>query len=200
MARELHDTVAHAVSVMVIQAGAATALLDSDPERCRGAIAAALRASGEAQTDLDRLLATLPAGEEPETGPRPSLAELDELVSQGRRAGLAIAVHVEGRPVPMPAGTDASAFRIIQESLTNALKHAGPVATDVTVRYGADGLDLEIVNAHGDAHRPPPPGGTKQGLRGMRERVELLHGQLEVGPDGFGGFHVRAHLPVPSDP
>jgi signal transduction histidine kinase len=200
MARELHDTVAHAVSVMVIQAGAAIALLDSDPERSRGAIATALRTGREAQTDLDRLLATLPAGDEPGTGPRPSLARLDELVSEGRRAGLAIAVHVEGRPVPMPPGTDGSAFRIIQESLTNALKHAGPVPTDVTVRYCADGLDLEIINAHGDVHSPRLPGGTRQGLCGMRERVELLHGQLDVGPDATGGFHVRAHLPVLSEP
>jgi signal transduction histidine kinase len=197
MARELHDSVAHAVSVMVIQAGASEAVLAAAPERCRQALHTVLDAGREGLAELARLLAVLRTGGDSDScGPQPTLSELEKLVVQTRHAGLPVTLHIEGNPSSLPASVDASAFRIVQEGLTNALKHAGSVPTDVTVRYERDGLGLEILNSGGDRVVVREAGGVGHGLVGMRERVALHHGSLQVGPQPTGGFRVSARLPV----
>jgi len=123
--------------------------------------------------------------------PHPGLADLDELAAQARRAGLPVELVIEGPPVPLPAGVDLAAYRIVQEGLTNTRKHAGPARAGVAVRYGHEGLELEISD---DGHARPNGGGG-HGLLGMRERVALYGGRLEAGPRPDGGFTVRAHLP-----
>lgn len=197
LAREIHDTVAHGVSAMVVQAGAGEELLRSSASDCQQAVAAVLDAGLHTREELARLLGTLGADDRPDTrAGLATLGSLEGLITQTRQAGLPVALHVEGRANPIPASIDSAAFRIIQESLTNALKHAGAAATDVTVHYAPDDLRLEIVNAAGSpAVLPTRTGG--HGLVGMRERVQLHHGTLQAGPLPGGGFRVHAHLPLP---
>jgi signal transduction histidine kinase len=199
VARELHDTVAHGVSAMVLHAGAGEQLLRSAPGRCEQALHTVRDVGRETLDELGRLLGILGLDAGPDAGGgRPTLGELTRLIANTRRAGLPVTLHIEGSPGPLPASVDASAFRIVQESLTNALKHAGAVATDVTVRYERDGVALAVINAAGHkADRRPVEGGG-HGLVGMRERVALHHGNLQVGPQPSGGFRVRAHLPLAS--
>jgi len=196
LAREIHDTVAHGVSAMVVQAGASEELLRSTPSRCRQALAVVLDAGRDTREELARLLRTLGADDPPDTGSGGATLEgLEGLITRTRRAGLPVVLNVKGRANALPASVDSAAFRIIQESLTNVLKHAGPVPTDVTVRYAPDDLWLEITNAGGSAALPSQTGG--HGLVGMRERVQLHHGTLQAGPLPGGGFRVYAHLPLP---
>lgn len=195
IARDLHDTVARGVSVIVLQAGAGEELLNSGRGDCRPVLQSILEVGRETLDELARLLAALDIDQQPvDRTTRATLAELDALVAQTQRAGLPITLHIEGRPTEIPASIDASAFRIIQESLTNALKHAGPAPTAITVRYDRDGLDLEIVNARARAGGRRNLGGSGHGIEGMRERVALHHGSLDVGPRPDGGFRVHAHL------
>jgi signal transduction histidine kinase len=195
MARDLHDTVARGVSVIVLQAGAGEELLSSGRGDCRPALQSILEVARETLDELARLLGTLRIDEQPsDRGTRATLAELDALVAQTRHAGLPITLRVEGPPTEIPASLDASAFRIIQESLTNALKHAGPAPTAVTVRYEREGLDLEIVNACPRVTGRRDLGGSGHGIVGMRERVALHQGSLDIGPRPDGGFRVHAHL------
>jgi signal transduction histidine kinase len=194
VARELHDIVAHSVSVMVIQAQAGPRLL-AEPERARGVFDSIETTGKEALTELRRLLGILrEADEHADRGPQPGLDSLPTLLEQVRRAGLPVAVHVEGEPRPLPAGVDLSAYRIIQEALTNALKHAGRAEAEVRLRYGAAALELEIVD-NGSASTALAPG-SGHGLTGMRERVALYGGALQAGARKGHGFAVRASLPL----
>ncbi len=192
IARELHDMVAHSVTVMVIQAGVVRRRLDAglpvDPQLLHS-----IEASGrEAVGELRRTLGLL-RGEGADTAQPPAgLDRLDELVAQVREAGLAVTVRRLGEPVPLLPAVDLSAYRIAQEALTNVLKHAGPATATVTVDHRADGLHLEIENSGA----PVVPAGGGQGLIGMRERVTLFGGDLDAGPRDGGGFVVRARLPV----
>ncbi|HEX5627004.1 MAG TPA: histidine kinase [Actinomycetota bacterium] len=195
IARELHDVVAHHMSVMVVQAGAARAVGARDP----AATAEALRqieASGRTGlAEMRRLLEVLKAEEDGNgRAPQPGLARLGELLDAMRASGLPVEAVVEGTPRPLPPGVDLSAYRIVQEALTNALRHAGGASARVVVRYEPDAVELEI----GD-HGPGPPEASQasggHGLIGMRERVQLFGGQLVAGPRPGGGFLVRARLP-----
>lgn len=199
IARELHDVVAHSVGVMVVQAQGAQRMLDPDPERARDALGAIERTGRTALEEMRRSLGVLrrPDAEAP-LAPQPGMGGLGALVEQARASGLAVELVTEGEPAPLPSGVDVSAYRIVQEALTNTLKHAGPVRTRVTVRYGDDGLELEIAD-DGFAGRAPngspvsAEGG--QGLLGMRERVALYGGHLHAAPRPEGGFVIRASLP-----
>jgi signal transduction histidine kinase len=195
IARELHDVVAHHMSVMVVQAGAARAVNASDP----AAAAEALRqieASGRTGlAEMRRLLEVLKAEENGDgREPQPGLARLDELLNSMRASGLPVEAVVEGARRPLPPGVDLSAYRIVQEALTNALRHAGGASARVVVRYEPDALELEIADdGPGPPEDPEAPGG--HGLIGMRERVQLFGGELDAGPRAGGGFLVRARLP-----
>jgi signal transduction histidine kinase len=197
MARELHDTVAHGVNVMILHAAGAEQLLHSAPDRCRQALNVVCDVGRVTLRQLDRLLRTLAPDEHASANRgRMTLADLNELVTQTRRAGLPITLRVDGRPPRIPASIDESAFRIVQESLTNALKHAGTVPTRVRIGYDSDGVALEVVNADGRRTEQHAAQGTGHGVLGMRERVALHHGTLLIGPEPAGGFGVRAHLPI----
>ena len=194
IARELHDVVAHHVSVMGVQAGVARRLFDRDPAEAVAAIGSVETASRQAIADLQQLVGVLRRQEEgDDLAPQPSLQRLPELVEHMRRAGLPVELTVQGRRGRLPAGVELSAYRIIQEALTNTLKHAGPAQAGVTVRYGNGSVELEVV----DDGRGPPPGRPRtgsKGLVGMRERVSLYGGRLDVGARPGGGFRVHAVL------
>ena len=197
IAREMHDVVAHSVSVMVVQAGGARRIIDRDPDRAARAAAQIEYAGRAALVEMRRLLGLLHAGEG-ETGtlaPQPSLAELDALVERSRAAGLSVDVRVLGERRPLPAGIDLAAYRIVQEALTNTLKHAGAAPTEVHLRWGEDELELEILDRGGTGTARNGTGGG-HGLVGMAERVRLYGGELEAGPRPAGGFRVRARLPL----
>jgi signal transduction histidine kinase len=194
IARELHDMVAHSVTVMVIQAGVVRRRLDAglpvDPQLLHSIESSGREAVGELRRTLGLLrgegadLAQPPAG----------LDRLDDLIAQVREAGLAVTLRRIGTPAPLLPAVDLSAYRIAQEALTNVLKHAGPARATVTVDHRADGLHLDIEND--GAEVPAVPAGGGQGLIGMRERVTLFGGDLVAGPRPGGGFAVRARLPV----
>jgi signal transduction histidine kinase len=199
IAREMHDVVAHSVSVMVVQAGGARRIIDRDPDRAAQAAAQIEYAGRAALVEMRRLLGLLHGGEG-EAGalaPQPSLAELDALVERSRAAGLPVEVRVLGERRPVPAGIDLAAYRIVQEALTNTLKHAGAAPTEVHLRWGEDELELEILD-RGRLVVPDSRNGSGggHGLVGMAERVRLYGGELEAGPRPAGGFRVRARLPL----
>jgi signal transduction histidine kinase len=195
IARELHDVVAHSVSVMVVQASGARRLLQPDQEREREALLAVERTGREALTEMRRMLGLMRSEAEPAARtPQPGLQHLDRLVAQIEEAGLPVTLHVEGNRPDLPAGLDLSAYRIVQEGLTNALKHARGSQTDVLVRYGDERVELEIVdNGPGAVNGSAADG---PGLVGLRERVAVYGGTLEAGPRDGGGFVLRAELPV----
>jgi signal transduction histidine kinase len=196
IARELHDVVAHSVSVMVLQAGAVRRLLRDDQERERDALGAVERTGREALLEMRRLLGVLRTpDEEVELAPQPGLSELAALVARTEAAGLPVALHVEGEPGQLPLGVDLSAYRIVQEALTNALKHAGPATAEVAIRYEADAVEIEVTD---DGRGPTGTNGGGHGLVGMRERATLYGGQLSAGARPGGGYVVRARLPIPT--
>jgi signal transduction histidine kinase len=194
IARELHDVVAHSVSVMVVQAGAERLALGGERRATREVLEAIERTGREALAEMRRLVGVLRrSDEEPDLSPQPSLARLDALVEHVRQAGLPVDLTVEGRPVELAPGVDVSAFRIVQEALTNSLKHAGPARATVTVRYGDRSLEIEVAD---DGAGGSAPNGDGHGLVGMRERIALYDGDLDAGPTPNGGFAVRARLPL----
>jgi signal transduction histidine kinase len=195
IARELHDVVAHAVSVIVLQARGARHALDSEPAEARGAVDAIETTATGALAEMRRLLGMLRADDETlALAPQPSLAGLEALAAQVREAGLPVELQVEGEPRELPPGIDLSAYRIVQEALTNVLKHAGPRASArVLVRYGDDQVEVEVAD-DGAGEANAETGG--HGLLGMRERVTVFGGAFESGPRPDGGFAVRAYLPL----
>jgi signal transduction histidine kinase len=203
IARELHDVVAHHVSVMAVQAGAARRVAASRPERAREALESIEGAARQALGELRRLLGVLRGGDgvaADALSPQPGLDELVALVEQTRAAGLSVDLVVEGdEQRPVQAAVGLSAYRIVQEALTNTIKHAGASRARVLVRYGAVDLDVRVeddgrgIVDHGELER----GG--HGLLGMRERVALFGGELRVGPRLGGGFRVQARLPRDPD-
>lgn len=196
IARELHDQVAHHLGVISLQLGAAQRWLDRDREQAATALAAAESASRAALQTMPVILQALRTDD---TGasraPQPSLADVHELVERVRAAGVAVDLVVAGEPRGLPPGVELAAYRVLQEALTNVIKHAGPATATVHLRYGADRIEVEVDDdGHGLASDNRD--GTGLGLVGMRERVELLDGTLEVGPRDGGGFRVRARLPA----
>jgi signal transduction histidine kinase len=203
IARELHDVVAHSMSVMTVQAGAARRVIDRDVDQAREALGAIEATGREALAEMRRLLGVLredqPGPDGGTLAPQPGLDRIAALVGQVRDAGVEVELTVDGTPRPVPQGLDVSAYRIVQEALTNVLKHAGPARAHVTVRHDDDGVDIEVVDdGRGiGAHGATQDGGG-HGLLGMRERVALYDGTLETGRRPGGGFRVHARLPVPS--
>ena len=194
IARELHDVVGHSVSVMTVQASAVRRLLRSDQEREREALLIVERTGREALAEMRRMVGVLRRPEEaPALAPQPSLEQLDKLVEQARRAGLPVELRVEGESVQLPAGVDLTAYRLIQEGLTNAIKHAQATRAEVFVRYNGDRVELVVSD---DGNGSPGGGGGGHGLVGMRERVSVYGGELEAGPRPSGGFRLRATLPI----
>jgi signal transduction histidine kinase len=194
IARELHDVVAHAISVIVLQARGARHSLADDPDDARHAIDAIERTASQALGEMRRLLAILREdGDAAQLAPEASLAHLDVLTGEIRAAGLPVELRVSGEPRELPPGLDASAYRIVQEALTNALKHAGQATAVVTVHYGADALELEVED---DGAGPQNGRSGGHGLLGMRERAAVFGGSVEAGPRTGSGFAVRASLPL----
>jgi signal transduction histidine kinase len=197
IARELHDVIAHNVSMIVVQAGAAARVLEGEQPNVRGALEAIETTGRETVDEMRRLLGVLRRAEDDQAlAPQPGLAALDTLVEQVREAGLPVDLKVEGTPTQLPPGLDLSAYRIAQEALTNALKHAGPAHAALTVTYARETVELEIRD---DGAGSGSGGGTGHGLVGMRERVALWGGKLHVGPEA-DGWVVRASLPVGGQP
>lgn len=194
IARELHDVLAHSISVINVQAGVGLALLDSDPEQARAALTTIKAASKEALGEVRQVLDTLRTpGDAPRT-PAPGLGRLPELVDQASSTGLSVEVETVGEPTALPPGTDLAAFRIVQEALTNVVRHSGSRTARVRVAYTPGLLDLRI-DDDGPA-TGSEAGGSGNGLAGMRERAAALGGTIEAGPRPDGGFRVRADLPV----
>jgi signal transduction histidine kinase len=194
IARELHDVIAHSVSVIVVQAGAAEPLVDEDPEQARAALRSIRSTAGEALGEMRRLLGILrTADDELALDPQPSVARLDPLLVQARAAGLDVGLAVAGEPRPLTPGLDLAAYRIVQEALTNTRKHGGASRAEIALRYGTSEVEVEVVD-DGTTVEPTLDGG--HGLVGMRERVALYGGTLHVGARPGGGFVVRAVLPT----
>ena len=196
IARELHDVVAHSVSVMVVQASGVRRLLHADQEREREALLSVEHIGREALAEMRRMLGVMRTGEEKpaDLAPQPGLRHLDRLIAQLEEAGLPVTLRVEGDRPELPIGIDLSAYRIVQEGLTNTLKHAPGARAEVVIRYGENGVEVEVADdgvgavngSRGDGH----------GLVGMRERVALYGGSLDAGPREGGGFVLRAQLPL----
>jgi signal transduction histidine kinase len=197
LARELHDVVAHSVSVMVVQAGAAEQVLAGDPERARAPLQSIQATGRQTVVELRRLLGILREGDQQlATAPQPSLGQLDGLVADARDAGVAVSAAVEGTPRPLPPSIDLSAYRIVQEGLTNVIKHAGHANAQVRVRYLDHALELQVTDD--GPGRPDGPDGESggHGLLGVRERVALFGGTFQAGNRAEGGFGLRALLPL----
>jgi signal transduction histidine kinase len=195
IARELHDVVAHRVSLMTVQAGAAKTVAADDLESAVQAMEAVEEAGRQALSELRHLLDVLrPETETEQLGPQPGIADVPRLVEQFERAGLVVSLTMDGVRTDLPARVDLSAYRIVQEALTNVLKHAGPTArADVRLSTDRRGIAIEVVDdGQGDTILP----GSGQGIAGMRERAQLLGGSLDAEPRPGGGFRVIAHLPV----
>jgi signal transduction histidine kinase len=196
IARELHDLVAHNVSLMVVQAGAERHSLPDEQSSTREVLASIERAGRQALAEARRLLGVLRRDDaRDELEPQPGVAQIDVLVDAIRQAGLPVKLEVEGEHAELPAGVDLCAYRIVQEGLTNALKHAGPAQAEVWLRFRPGALDVRVLddglgagsaNGHGGGH----------GLVGMRERVALYGGEVHAGPRDGRGFEIRAHLPL----
>jgi signal transduction histidine kinase len=190
IARELHDVVAHTVSVMVVQAGGARRQVDRDPERALAALDQVRVTGEETLVELQRLFGLLHAGER-----AAGLADLPALVARTRAAGLEVELDVEGEPGALDAEADLAAYRLVQEALTNTIKHAGPASARVEVRWEAGAVDVRVSDT-GWGSAGPRGDGSRRGLVGMRERMELFGGEVQAGPLGSGGYEVRARLPL----
>jgi signal transduction histidine kinase len=194
IARELHDVVAHNLSIMVLQAGAERRAIGDERPETTEALATIEDTGRTAMAEMRRLLGMLrQSDDELALAPQPSLQYLDDLVAQVRDAGMPVDLRIEGEPRPVAPGIDLSAYRIVQEALTNALKHAGPAQARVTVRYGEKELDIEVAD---DGAGPVTAADGGHGLVGMRERVALFGGDLAAGRRLSGGYAVRAKLPL----
>jgi signal transduction histidine kinase len=208
IARDLHDSVAHSMANISVQAGVGAHVLDERPEDARAALLAIKHASGDALAELRATLGMLRSSEAAPREPTDRLDRLPSLIESTRAAGLAIDVVIEGNARPLPPAVDTTAFRIVQESLTNVIRHAGPARATVAVRLGDGAVEIEVtddgrgaangtgaVDRNGDTG-DTGGGGGGHGLAGMRERVALLGGELDAGTRGSGGYRVRARLPL----
>ncbi|MFI9048807.1 sensor histidine kinase [Streptomyces sp. NPDC053427] len=202
IARELHDVLAHSISVINVQAGVGLALLDSDPEQARTALTTIKTASKEALGEVRQVLDTLRTRGDAPRSPAPGLERLPELTEQARSAGLAVDVTTEGTRAALPPGTDLAAFRIVQEALTNIVRHSGSRTARVLLRYPPGALEIQVDDDGPATSAAAEPAGGGNGLVGMRERAAALGGTVEAGPRRDGGFRVRARIPLagPADP
>jgi signal transduction histidine kinase len=198
IARELHDIVGHSVSVMTVQVSGVRRLLRPGLEQELEALLAVERTGREALTEMRRVVGALRDPDEaPALAPQPSLSRVEALVAHARETGLPVDLEIEGEPVPLPAGVDLTAYRLVQEGLTNTIKHAAARRADVRVRYDGDHVEIEVSDdGQGRDGADTASNGGGHGLVGMRERVSIYGGELEVGPRAEGGFRLRARLPV----
>jgi len=197
IARELHDVVAHTMATINVQAGVAAHVLTTRPEAVADSLQAIKTASKDGLRELRAILNVLRQADDADpTQPAPGTAQLETLISGARRAGLDTTFTVTGEPVPLPSAVDLAAYRIIQESLTNAIRHAGPATAAVSLSYGDDELRVEVTDT---GRGPGDPGASHNGghgLAGMRERAATVGGTLDTGPGPAGGFRVAARLPL----
>ena len=216
IAREVHDVLSHSISMINVQAGVAVHLLDSRPEQARTALVAIKQASKDALRDLRATLGVLrdvdgvdgiDGVDGDDRGPARGLARLEELVSGAAAAGVDLDVVTTGDPAPLPAGVDLAAYRIVQQSVSNVVRHAGSTTGTVELRFTPDALTIVVDNAAGDGASPDQrdpaadaAAGTGRGIAGMRERAEALGGRLHAGPRADGGFRVEALLPLGGRP
>jgi signal transduction histidine kinase len=201
IARDLHDVVAHSISVINVQANTALHLMDRQPERAWEALTAIREVSGQTLTELGSVLGALRDPDGPADGaplaPAPGVARLDELAARARSAGFTVSVAAEGTVRPLPAGVDAAAYRIIQEALTNAVRHSGGHAASVLLRYSGSDLVIEVTDDGGAAVAAKPRvAGSGNGLAGMAERARALGGTVDAGLQPGGGFRVLARMPT----
>ena len=197
IARELHDVVAHSMSVVALHAGTGRMVAAEDPAAAERALATIESTTRSALAEMRRLLGVLRSGngnEPAALGPAPGLGDLDRLVADVARSGVDVELRVHGDRPDMPPGVDLSAYRVVQEALTNVLKHAGPARATVDVRYTGAGVSVEVVDDGQGSAAPAAPGG--HGLVGMRERVAVHGGSLDAGPGPSGGFRVAARFPL----
>jgi len=195
IAREMHDVIAHSVSVMVVQAGAARSVLESAPDEATKALLAVESTGRATLAELRGLLGVLADDDGPDLTPQPGLDQIESLIDRVTAAGLKVAVTMSGAERPLSSGLSLTAYRVLQEALTNALKYANHTRTDVYVTYSDTELKLEILNA--GSEQPYSNGEQRgHGIIGMRERVALYGGRLEAGPRIGGGYAVRAWLPL----
>src|SRR5215216_3658895 len=203
LARELHDVVAHAMSVIAVQSGVGAHIANTQPKEAAKALVAIEATSRGALEELRRLLGVLRQADEPQgdLAPVPGLADLDSLLAEVSKAGLAVKLQVNGTRPPVPAGVDLSAYRIIQEALTNVVKHAGPARAQVVVGYGDQEVTVEVIDDGRGVVTSVSDGRawTGHGLISMRERVQAFGGELETGPRPGGGFRVAARLPLATE-
>jgi len=209
MAREVHDTVAHAIAIINVQAGVTAYLLDKRPERAREALVTIEQTSAQALHEMRAVLGVLRDSGNGRV-PHPGLGQVNEITAMAREAGLDVKLDVTSSTAPLPSAVDHTAYRILQESITNVIRHVGPTRVTVALDYGTDVLEVRVTDEGGrdapgdDAASPQPPAGTikgssaepGRGIVGMRERCGLLGGELTAGPRPCGGFEVKARLPL----
>lgn len=194
IARELHDLVGHSVSVMTVQASAVRRLLLPEQEKEREALLTVEQTGREALSEMRRLVGVLRRPEEaPALAPQPSLEQLDRLIAQVEEAGLPVELRIEGERIELPADVDLAAYRLVQEGLTNALKHAGAARAEVLVRFDGAGIEVQVTD---DGRGEGPGDGGGHGLIGLRERIAVYGGELDAGPRPGGGYVLRGRLPV----
>ncbi len=197
IARELHDVVAHSVGVIFAQAQGARSVIRRDPDRADAALATIEQTARTALGEMRRSLGVLRGDDEAAArSPQPGVRNLNELLSGARAGGLPVELTIEGEPRPLPAGLDLSAYRIVQEALTNAIKHADRARTTVTLRYGERDLEIEVTDEGPGPHARGRTSQAGHGLMGMRERVAAHAGRLQTGAATGGGFRVQATLPI----
>ena len=202
IARELHDLVAHSMGVIVIQAQGGQRAIETSSTQARDALASIETVARNGLGEMRRLLDLLTDGADASTAPQPNLHGIDDLVSQLQETGMKVELHIEGTVEALPAGVELTGYRLVQEALTNVLKHAGQAPVDVSLRYESDWLDIQVTDT-GQAGAEQPReqlGGGSRGLVGMRERVTLYGGVLDTGPLPRGGFAVHARLPIHQGP
>src|SRR4051794_13458417 len=197
IARELHDVVAHSVSLMVVQVGGARGILESEPDTARDTLQAAEQTGRQALAEMRRMLGILRGPDDARgLAPQPSLDDVDTLIDQAREAGLSVEIHTEGRAHSLSPGIDLAAYRIVQEALTNAVKHAGPARAQVVLRYAPDQLEIEVCDdGRGPPSSPEDQADPRHGLVGMRERVAIYGGALSAGRRNRGGFSLPPRPP-----
>ena len=195
IAREVHDTVAHAIAVINVQAGVTAHVLDKRPHQARETLAVIEQTSARALDELRATLRVLRAADDGRT-PAAGLGQVEELAAVAREAGLDVKVQVASPPTELPSAVEQAAYRILRESVTNAIRHAGPARVTVSLTYGRGDLELLVADDGRGPRQPHDAQGAGLGIAGMRERAELLGGQLTAGPRPDGGFQVRVRLPL----
>jgi signal transduction histidine kinase len=193
IARELHDIISHGLGLVILQAGVADQVLDRDPNRAREALAQIRQTGQEAIAELSTLVGLIREDPATSADPQPTLADIERLVESTRAAGLDVQLRTQGPLRPLPAAVELNAYRVVQEGLTNALKHAGRAKVNVVLRYLPSNLEIEIVD---DGHGAQRGSGGRHGLPGLRERVAVFGGRFEAGGQPAGGWRLRASFPT----